>query len=117
MRRALALLATLAVGCAKKAEEPPPPPGEQMPRIPQTEVKRGEDACKAYVEKICACTAPDAKAACDLAKALPDAMRVGLEVATSPDSNRLTVLQANDSIRKTIRECIEQTAKLPSLGC
>ena len=85
--------------------------------IPQVELKRGTDACHDYVTKICACTAEPAKAACALAKALPDAIEVSLQVAANPDSDRLSVLGANSSIRKTIKQCIEQVAKLPSLGC
>lgn len=122
--RRLALAIVLALGlvpsCKKKADDAPAATGSAADRAPQiapTELKRGEDACKAYVDKVCACTAPDAANACKLARALPDAMRVALEVAASPDSTRADVLQANDSVRKTIKECIEQTAKLPSLGC
>lgn len=113
---AWALVLAVGAGC-KKQEAAPPPPEAPMPQIPATEIKRGEDACKAYVTQVCACTAPDAKAACELAKALPDAMRVGLEVSMSPDSNRRDVIQANDLVRKTIKSCIEHAAKLPSLGC
>jgi hypothetical protein len=116
--RWLALALLLTVGCSKKAAEAPPPStGSDVPRLPAPEIQRGEDACKAYVDKVCACTAPSAADACKLARALPAAMQVGLEVATSPDSSRRDVLQANDSVRKTIKECIELTAKLPSLGC
>ncbi|MDX2093681.1 MAG: hypothetical protein SFX73_37930 [Kofleriaceae bacterium] len=118
---ALAVLATLGCGCANKKADDDPAVGagsaEDRPKIAATELKRGEDACKAYVDKVCACTAPAAADACKLARALPDALTVGREVAASPDSTRMDVLQANDSIRKTIKECIEQTAKLPSLGC
>lgn len=118
-RLVLALVPALvmAAGCKQKTEAPPVSAGSDSPRIPAVEVKRGEDACKAYVDQVCACTAPAAADACKLARALPDALRVGLEIAASPDSTRNDVLHANDSVRKTIKECIEQTAKLPSLGC
>ena len=112
---ALALL--LGGGCAKQADEPAPPPDDRPAPLPAAEVKRGQDACSAYVAQVCACTTDAAQEACGLAKALPDALQVGLEVATSPDSDRRAVLHANDSMRKTIKECIEQTARLPALGC
>ena len=112
------LLALLFVmGCSKKEQSAGPPPEDKPPRIPETELKRGQDACGAYVAKICACTVPDAARQCGLAKALPDAITTGLEVAMHPESTRRDVLQANDVIRKTMKECIEQTAKLPALGC
>jgi len=123
-RLALAIVALgalgLEAGCKKKGGDDGPAQGsagDKPPQLAPAEVKRAEDACKAYVDKVCACTAPAAAEACKLARALPDALRVGLEVAASPDSTRVDVLQANDSIRKTVKECIEQTAKLPSLGC
>ncbi|MBL0218912.1 MAG: hypothetical protein IPQ07_34195 [Myxococcales bacterium] len=114
MRWLLVLL--VVAGCSKK-EPAGPPPEEKPPQIPQTELKRGQDACGAYVAKICACTVPDAARQCGLAKALPDAITTGLEVAQNPESTRRDVLQSNDVIRKTMKECIEQTAKLPALGC
>ncbi len=115
MRWLLVLVAVTA--CSKKEAPAGPPPEDKPPQIPQTELKRGQDACGDYVAKICACTVPDAARQCGLAKALPDAIATGLEVATHPDSSRRDVLQANDVIRKTMKECIEQTAKLPALGC
>lgn len=107
---------TFVAACSKK-QDAPPPPANDNPRIPETEIKRGTDACKAYVEKVCACTTPEAQQACPLAKALPDAMTTGLEIAMNPETSRRDVVQANDMIRKTMKECIEQAAKLPSLGC
>lgn len=114
--RWLLVAALLAGGCSKK-EQAAPPPTDEKPQIPTTELKRGKDACADYVSKVCACTAPDAARQCTLAKALPDAIATGLEVATNPESTRRDVVQSNDMIRKTMKECIEQMAKLPSLGC
>lgn len=111
------LLVLVAVAACSKKEPAAAPPVEELPRIPEIELKRGQDACGAYVAKICACLAPDAAKQCGLAKALPDAITTGLEVAMNPGSSRRDVVQANDVIRKTMKECIEQTAKLPALGC
>ncbi len=112
----LLFVSSWLVACSKKQAEQAPADDRPAP-LPAAELQRGKDACTAYVEKICACTEPAAKAECDLAKALPDALQVGLEVSTSPDSDRQAVIHANDSMRKTIKECIEQAAKLPALGC
>jgi len=107
-------VALVVAGCSR-SESPPPP--EQRPAISETELARGQDACKAYIDKVCACTAPAAKDACTLAKALPDAMRVSLEVARSPDSSARDTALALDGVRKTAKECIEQVARLPTMGC
>ena len=111
---ALLLLAACKKQEAKQHEQP-----SAVPAMPAAEVKRSEDACKTYVERICACaaTVPDAAKQCELARALPDAVRIGLEVASSPDSKPDIVQQSYASVRKTAKECIEQLAKLPSLGC
>jgi hypothetical protein len=115
-----ALLAS-AVGCNKREDKSPapqPPPVTVAP-IPAAEVARGEEACGVYVERVCACaeTIEAAKDGCGLARALPDALRISLETAAHPDSRPEVVRQAQASARKTIKECIEQTARLPSLGC
>ena len=115
----LACLATLSLGggCKKKAAEGTPPDLDTAPPLPAPELKRGQDACKAYVASVCACTAPAAAEACALAKALPEALQVATEISSSSDSKKLDVLQANDIARKTIKSCIEYIAKLPSIGC
>jgi hypothetical protein len=113
----LALVLAL-VGCAKKKAEPPPPE-PPAPTMPAAEMQRSRDACQDYVTKVCACAdkTPALKKQCDLARALPDAVRLGLEVAASPDSKRNDVIGAQDSVRKAAKECIEELAKLPALGC
>ena len=110
---ALALLAS----CKKQSDAPPAP--APLPVMPASEAKRGQDACKAYVDKVCACaeTVAAMKQPCSLARALPEAVDVGLSVAGNPESTRRDVLQANDSVRKVVKECIEETAKLSSAGC
>jgi len=111
MKWAVALALVAGLGC-KKSE--PAPAVEDRPTISAAEVKRGQDACKAYVDRVCACAqrVTDKQHDCELARSLPDAMQVSLDVAMTADSTRRDVLQANDSVRKIVKECIEQTAKL-----
>lgn len=114
---ALALVASLA-GCAKKKESKHDDKAA-VATMSDSEIQRSRDACATYVEKVCACaqTKPDLVKQCELAKALPEAVRIGLEVAASPDSKPDIVEQSYASVRKTVAECIEQTAKLLTLGC
>ncbi|MDB4957357.1 MAG: hypothetical protein JWO36_4926 [Myxococcales bacterium] len=118
MRWLAALVLVVSFGCAKKREAEPVA-DDRAPMMPADEVQRSRDACAAYVEKACACAdkVPAAKQACDLSHALPEAVRISLEVAASPDSTKSDGLSAQRSVRKTVKECIEQTAKLPMLGC
>jgi hypothetical protein len=115
------LILVACAGC-KKSSDAPPSPGSDGPPVPTmsaTEVKRGQDACKAYVDKVCACadTVPAMKQPCALAHALPDAIQVGLDVAANPESTRRDVLQVHDSVRKIVKKCIEDIAKLTAAGC
>lgn len=110
------LLICLLAACAKKQE---PPKEQKVPPMSATEIQRSEDACKTYVDKVCACAGENAalKDQCGLAKALPEAIRIGVEVSHSPDSKAKDIYGAQDSVRKTAKNCVEQLAKLPSLGC
>lgn len=105
----------LCAACKKQADAPPPPPAP----LPASEIKRAQDACNAYVDKVCACarTVPAMQQPCKLARALPDAIQVGLDVGSSSDSTRRDVLQTQDSVRKIAKECIEELARLPAAGC
>ncbi|MBS1123101.1 MAG: hypothetical protein H6Q90_5329 [Deltaproteobacteria bacterium] len=116
MTRGLLVLALVA-GCSKEREAPAP--AERPAAIPAPEVQRGLDACAAYVAKVCACaqTAPDLAETCTLAKSLPEAIEIGKRVAAYPSSTSEDAAQAASSIRKTVKQCIEQTAQLPSRGC
>jgi len=106
-----ALLGSLG-GCAKKAEPPP----AAVVQMPADEVKRGQDACDAYVAKVCACTAPAAAQECKLAKALPDAIQLSLGVAAGTQKSD-EARSAIREIRKVVKGCVESLAQLPALGC
>jgi hypothetical protein len=111
--------AALAVAACGKTDEEAAAPGSAAARMSPAEVQRASDACKAYVDRACACarTVPGAKAACDGAHALPQAIQTALEVAASPDSTAADVRHTQRFVRDTVAACIEQTAKLPQLGC
>jgi hypothetical protein len=112
----LAIAIALFAACKKQE---PSSTHEAPAAMPAAEQQRSEEACKQYLERVCACAAkvPAAAKQCELARALPEAVRIGLEVAQSPDSKPDIVLKSYASVRKTAKECIEQTAKLPALGC
>ena len=114
---AIALGLALASGCKKQEKRAAQEAPAKM--MSADEVKRSEDACKAYVDRVCACakTVPAAETACRDGQAQPEAMRIALEVASSPDSKPVVVQQSLEGVRKIVKECIEQTAKLPALGC
>ena len=90
-----------------------------MPAMSAGEVKRSREACQAYIDQACACAAkvPAAKAACDAARAIPDSIRLALGVASNTESKPEDVRHAQRFVRDAVTECIQQTAKLPALGC
>ena len=112
------LIFLACAGC-KPSSDAPAGSGSAVPAMPASEVKRDQDACKAYVDRVCACaeTTPAMKQPCAKARAFPDAMQVSLEIAATPDSTRRDVRQAYDSVRNIARKCIEETARLPAAGC
>lgn len=109
------VLLALVAGC--KAKEPKK--REPKPAMPAEEVQRGQDACKTYVDRVCACAAqkPEFAKQCELSKALPQAIEISLSVALHPESKPDIVEQSYGNVRKTVASCIEETAKLPALGC
>jgi hypothetical protein len=109
------LLALVLAGGACKKKESAPAAEPRAAQMSVDEIKRSEDACKVYVERACSCAA--AQAECSDARPLGDAIRIALEVSRSPDSKPDVVLQTQASVRKTVKHCIEATAKLASLGC
>jgi hypothetical protein len=116
---ALGALGVVALGLGGCKDQPEPPPAAPLPVISAAEIKRGQDACKAYVAKVCECarTVPAMTQPCELSRALPDALEVGVEVAANAESSRIDALQASRSARGIVKECIEQLARLPAAGC
>ena len=115
----IALVGAIACAGCKKHADAPTPEAAAVPPMPASEVKRAQDACKSYVDKACACaeTVAAMKQPCALGRALPEAIEVNLSVAAHPESSRRDALQAQDSVRKIVKECIEEIAKLPAAGC
>lgn len=106
----------LLVAACSKSE--PPPPAEPPPLIPAEELTRGADACTGYVKRVCACaeTMPELKTECGDAKPLPEALAISSRLATNPKAEREDAVQAAANSRRTVKSCIERTAKLPP-GC
>jgi hypothetical protein len=119
MSRAHWLAALALCAACKQQADPPPSAGARAPALPATEVKRAEDACKAYVDKVCGCarTMPALEQPCRLARALPDAVQVGVEVGATADTAERDVRQVQSSVRKIAKQCIEELARLPAAGC
>ena len=115
MKLFLALL--LVAACSKSEEQAPYKPAPSL--LPETELKRGRDACAAYVAKVCKCaeTMPSLAEQCRLAKALPEALEVDQSVGTAPGVEKQDSTSLAVAVRKTIKSCIDQTAKLPTQGC
>ena len=114
--RGIIVLVLLAGGCKAKESKHQV---KQVKDMSAMEIQRGQDACKAYVDRVCACAAqkPDLAKECELSKALPQAIEISLSVANNPDSKPDIVQQSYANVRKTVGGCIEATAKLPAAGC
>ncbi len=90
----------------------------QRPKMTAEEARTGRDACKAYVERACACakTVTTLAEECREAPKLVDSLKLMLDVAASAEERR-DAMQILANVRRTIKRCVERTAELPSLGC
>lgn len=117
MRGALLLALGLALaGCAKKKEKQPA--AANPTGLTEVEVQRAKEACADYQARVCdaatkAPERPELAEACRLAPSASDAMRTALEISAHPESAPRDVKQAQDALRKTMRHCVEELAKLP----
>ena len=109
-------LLAFAIACKASSD---PAPDNGVPKLSSDEIKRSRDACADYVTHACECakTVDGAKKQCELAKAMPEAIRLGLEVAGNPETAPKDVRDAQRQIRQAVSSCIEENAKLATLGC
>ncbi|HEY1817385.1 MAG TPA: hypothetical protein VGG74_33825 [Kofleriaceae bacterium] len=105
-------IAVMLCACAKHEVEQKP-----VDPLPPAEVQRARDACQSYVDKACACTAPAAAKECALAKPLPEALDLALQTAASGDEDRDARRRSQVFVRETVKQCVEELAKLPAIGC
>lgn len=115
IRVAVVLLALAA--CNKRADAPPT--NERPKPIAAPERQRGGDACKMYVQALCACAAgkPALQDRCDRERALPEALDLALAVDDQPDAVREDIITAQAQARNIIASCVQKTAALPGDGC
>ncbi len=128
-RRSIALgiaLALAALGGCKQgdraASQPAaePEPAAQPTGMSAAEAERGRQACRSYVDQVCACAEKDAELAseCDMARARPQALEMSLRSAVAEgnatEKDRRSI-QAN--AEQIARACIEDAAALVKRGC
>ncbi len=119
-----ALVLALA-GCQKKDEQPAGPPEQKpapqkpLPGIPPHEAARGQQACKAWMDRVCGCAAdqPDLAASCNEAKSMPDTLRMAVQASTASGLNGPDRARLELEARKIIARCIEEQGKLDPARC
>lgn len=127
MRRAvggLAVLTALALGACKQADKAPRPgaAGSGLVDIlAPAEKLRSTSACGDYAAKVCGCAERTKTTAhedaCKMARALPDALALNLEIAGHPDTNRTTQAQLQRTVRNIAAQCIAGLGTLAADGC
>ena len=121
VRWALAVL-LLAAACSKKADDKPAAVIERPPPITIEEASRNTEACKRYAEEVCACAAAhpdktDVAEMCKYDQGLGDALALVMETARNTETKPEDVRLAQAKARKIATQCLDQLAKLPTLGC
>ena len=117
--RILIAACLVLVACGKKDEAP----ASQRPvAIPAAERTRGTDACKAYLDKLCACAKAhperaEVKDRCERDQALPAAMSLALGIDDDPDVAPEDVFRAQGEARKIVSSCVEGVNWLATHQC
>jgi hypothetical protein len=115
--RWLVAAAFLLAACKSDA---PPPAGtfnNRPAKLGDAERKRGDDACHAYVDRLCKCaaakpTSKDLGDRCQLKHAKLEALAMALSVDDDPSATAQDVYDAQDGARKIIAKCIEENVAL-----
>lgn len=117
---AIAALLLALVACSKG--ESGDAPVDDMPApVSESERERGQEACKEYVARVCACADKqpdngDLRERCDLAPGKLSSLNMLLQVNRTAENpqDRLTT---GATIHRTIGSCISGQGELDSLGC
>lgn len=109
----------LASGCKKSGSERDQP--AMPPPMSEVEAERGEQACRDYVARVCACARAKPDSAelaeqCELAPAKVSSLDMVLEVNRAPGDTGERV-HTQRTAQRIIRSCIEAQSKLDSRGC
>lgn len=112
-----AVLAIVLAACSKGEE----PARSRPAKISEAERKRGDDACTAYVDRLCACAkakgTKDLDDRCHMKQAKKEALELALEVDDDPSASPQDVLQAQEAARQVISKCVEEDLALDAEGC
>lgn len=87
--------------------------------LPKAEAERAIQACQAYVEQICACaeTHPKFEETCTLAKALPQALQLNLDLSATPGLTVVEQSAVKVEARKIAAGCFQDASKLDESIC
>ena len=119
MKRLAALL--LVAACSKGADKPAPGSASARPQpMGEVERQRGDDACQAYVDRLCKCAdaqppgdkEKDLEDRCQLKHGKLEALQMTLQVDDDPKATARDVFIAQDQARKIIARCIEENEAL-----
>jgi hypothetical protein len=116
--RPLLLLFLMFAACDKAAAPPPGPP-----EMSAAERERATEACRAYLDRLCACAQNDPSLAnrCELSRAQPEAVALhrdlldgkGPKGPLNAEERALTEM----SLRKIVAACVKGDAELDPRTC
>lgn len=115
----LVLLIASLSACAKSDSENAAPPEGKVTAIPAAEAERAKKACENYIARLCQCAEqhPEMERECELAKGIPQALQINLDVV---GAQGLTTLQQN-AMKKAARQisdkCFSKDSKLDLQKC
>jgi hypothetical protein len=111
-------VAALLVSTACKKDDPDRPPPARA-SMSEAERQRADDACRAYVDRLCGCARdrPALADRCELHGGRPEMIDMLLRTAGDTGVSTEDAARLVDQARQVVQNCIEDAVKLESEGC
>ena len=119
MRYLLIAMFAAALGTCGSDKAKDEPEDERVAPMSETEVERGDDACKQYVERLCKCAGAQPKLGelCEKERAIVSALRMLVQMNRAGIATEDERIVSAQKARETVSKCITETAKLDARGC
>lgn len=113
----ISLLMLAPAGCSKESGEKSAEP--VVDPLPKEEIDRGRTACQSYVDRVCECAKTQAGMAdeCALAKGRPEALKLNIDLMTSPGLPVVEAKAVKVEARKIIAACFADEGRLDPATC
>ena len=109
----------ILIAACSQSDAPAPAASETQVRLSQAEVDRGVEACRTYVNRLCACAKTNSQLtdSCQTAKDIPETLRLSIEASFSKAISEKDRWKIIYNTRERIKTCIEKDNQLDPSSC